>query len=92
MMRTNSLRLQQVNQRTLSASRHIHQRIFHTVVFSTLDFAWSAPVGAVANRFSRDVAEMDAVLPNTLKNFLLQCARIAGAYEPFYQEQLETPV
>ncbi len=40
-----------------------------------MDFSWSNPVGAVANRFSRDMNELDLVLPNTLKNFIFQSLR-----------------
>lgn len=66
------------NRRTLSASFKIHQNTFHNVVLSKLEFIWSNQVGAVANRFSRDMTELDINLPNTLKNFILQCMRILG--------------
>eukprot|EP00095_Tigriopus_kingsejongensis_P005978 maker-scaffold48_size466083-snap-gene-2.9 protein:Tk05978 transcript:maker-scaffold48_size466083-snap-gene-2.9-mRNA-1 annotation:"hypothetical protein TRIADDRAFT_50060" len=68
----------QVNNRTIKASSRIHQSIFSKVVHSTIDFIWSTQVGAVANRFSRDLNEVDAILPSTLKSFIFQCMRICG--------------
>ena len=62
----------QCNKITLTASSKIHNETFHKVVYSHIDFIWSNPVGAIANRFSRDMNELDLVLPNTLKNFLFQ--------------------
>jgi len=62
----------QVNHCTVVASSIIHADTFHRVVYSTIEFIWNNPVGAVANRFSRDVGELDLILPNTLKNFIFQ--------------------
>lgn len=62
----------QVNNRTISASKSIHNDVFRRVIFSKMEFIWTTPVGAVANRFSRDMNELDLVLPNTLKNFMFQ--------------------
>ena len=62
----------QVNNRTISASKSIHSRLFRRVIFSKMEFIWTTPVGAVANRFSRDMNELDLILPNTLKNFMFQ--------------------
>ncbi len=45
------------------------------VIYCSIDFIWSNPVGAVANRFSRDMNELDLILPNTLKNFIFQSLR-----------------
>ena len=61
-----------MNHRTLGASWSGHRSTFHKVIYSCLSFAWSNPVGAVANRFSRDMSELDLNLPNTLKNFIFQ--------------------
>ena len=36
-----------MNRRTLSASLHLHQSIFHHVLHSTIDFIWTTPVGQV---------------------------------------------
>lgn len=64
--------LVQANLQTVSASSRIHKETFHRVLHSTIDFVWSNPVGAIANRFSRDMNETDVTLPNTLKNFVIQ--------------------
>ena len=42
------------------------------VIYSTIDFIWSNQVGQVANRFSRDMNEVDLILPGTIKNFIYQ--------------------
>lgn len=68
----------QVNNTTIGASSKIHNSVFHKVLYSTIDFIWSTQVGAVANRFSRDLNELDVILPSTLKSFIFQCMRICG--------------
>ncbi|TRY67445.1 hypothetical protein TCAL_02747 [Tigriopus californicus] len=68
----------QINNATIGASSMIHNSVFHKVVYSTIDFIWSTQVGAVANRFSRDLNELDVILPSTLKSFIFQCMRICG--------------
>lgn len=40
-----------MNRRTLSASLHLHQSIFHRVLHSTIDFIWTTPVGQVITFF-----------------------------------------
>ena len=67
-----------VNHRTLAASLQLHNSMFRKVLRSTIDFVWSTPVGQIGNRFSKDMDETDVVLPNTFKNFMNQCMRIAG--------------
>lgn len=62
----------QTNQKTIGASSKIHSGIFHNVIYCTIGFIWSNRVGAVANRFSRDMNELDLNLPSTLKSFLFQ--------------------
>jgi hypothetical protein len=54
------------------ASDKIHRATLSKVIYSTIDFIWSNQVGQVANRFSRDMNEVDLILPGTMKNFIYQ--------------------
>ena len=67
------------------------------VIYSTIDFIWSNQVGQVANRFSRDMNEVDLILPGTIKNFIYQVGEgtvrgiSAGSFSKIKSHSLRTP-
>ena len=61
-----------MNRLSVAASALIHRTTLSRVIYSTIDFIWSNQVGQVANRFSRDMNEVDLILPGTIKNFIYQ--------------------
>jgi ABC-type multidrug transport system fused ATPase/permease subunit len=54
---------------TLRASLLIHNLTLRTVLNGTMQFFWSTPLGRILNRLSRDVDQLDFMLPMALDQF-----------------------
>ena len=55
---------------TLTASSKLHDLIFNKVVKSPMSFFDSVPIGRILNIFTRDMDEMDTLVPQALDGFL----------------------
>ncbi|GFN81901.1 ATP-binding cassette subfamily c member 4, partial [Plakobranchus ocellatus] len=73
----------------VDASKNLHNQMFARLLRTKIIFFDINPVGRVLNRFSKDVGQMDDLLPwsifNFLQNGLLTCSTImvAGIFNPW---------
>ncbi|KRT79573.1 ABC transporter ATP-binding protein, partial [Oryctes borbonicus] len=61
----------------MTASQNLHDKMFHSLLRAPMRFFDTNPSGRVLNRFSRDMAAMDEVLPRvameSIQIFLVMC-------------------
>lgn len=57
-------------ERTMVASRRLHDDLLERVLHATPFFFDTNPIGRILNRFSKDVDQMDVMLPITAQDFL----------------------
>lgn len=50
----------------MRASTNLHNNMFHKIVFSPMLFFNNNPSGRILNRFSKDIGNVDEVLPITM--------------------------
>ena len=60
----------------IRAGEQLHRELWHGIVFAPLVFFETTPVGRILNRFAKDIAEVDDVLPDTLQWFLMCLLRV----------------
>lgn len=51
---------------TITASKNLHSRMFHTILEVPMNFFTLNPCGKILNRFSKDVGAMDEFMPKVL--------------------------
>lgn len=56
--------------RTMAASQGLHDQLLKRVLHATPSFFDSNPIGRILNRFSKDIDQMDVMLPITAQDFL----------------------
>ncbi|KAF7688086.1 hypothetical protein HF521_014092 [Silurus meridionalis] len=61
---------------TLHASSKLHDSMFRMILASPMCFFDTTPTGRIVNRFSKDLDEIDAVLPFIMENFLQFCLMV----------------
>ncbi|XP_030620675.1 multidrug resistance-associated protein 9 isoform X2 [Chanos chanos] len=61
---------------TLHASSKLHDTMFKKILGSPMSFFDTTPTGRMVNRFSKDLDEVDAVLPFNMENFLQPCLNV----------------
>ena len=57
---------------TLKASVTLHQEMLERIVSSTMAFFDTTPVGRIINRFSKDMDDVDAMIPFVAKDLINQ--------------------
>lgn len=62
----------------VNAGRALHSRMLRRVMRAPMAFFDTTPAGRVINRFSSDVATVDAALPTAFASFLTMSLRILG--------------
>nr|XP_032836176.1 multidrug resistance-associated protein 4 [Petromyzon marinus] len=63
----------------VTASRVLHNRMFSSVLRAPVYFYDVNPIGRVLNRFSKDIGQMDDLLPITFLDFAQTSLQIVGA-------------
>jgi ABC-type multidrug transport system fused ATPase/permease subunit len=63
----------------LSASRHMHANLFHSVIYAPMAFFDTTPLGRVMARFSKDVDAVDFNLASQLGNLAMTVFLILGS-------------
>eukprot|EP00172_Hildenbrandia_rubra_P002489 Plantae.Rhodophyta-Hildenbrandia_rubra.ctg3354.p1 GENE.Plantae.Rhodophyta-Hildenbrandia_rubra.ctg3354~~Plantae.Rhodophyta-Hildenbrandia_rubra.ctg3354.p1 ORF type:complete len:796 (-),score=88.03 Plantae.Rhodophyta-Hildenbrandia_rubra.ctg3354:912-3002(-) len=56
--------------RVMTASRRLHDQLVDRIMCATPAFFESNPTGRILNRFSKDVDDMDSLLPNSVQQLL----------------------
>ncbi|XP_071497740.1 ATP-binding cassette sub-family C member 5-like [Diadema antillarum] len=64
---------------TLKAASHMHDTVFVNVFRSPMSFFDTTPTGRILNRFSKDLDEVDVLLPFNLELFLQNCFLVSFA-------------
>jgi ABC-type multidrug transport system fused ATPase/permease subunit len=54
----------------LHSSRHLHNRMLHSVLRSTMQFFEATPLGRIINRFSKDVNSIEFILSLAYKDII----------------------
>lgn len=57
----------------MSASTNLHNRMFNKIVFSPMLFFNTNPSGRILNRFSKDIGNVDEILPITMIDTVQVC-------------------
>lgn len=55
----------------LKASRRIHDKLFNGIIHAKMYFFNTNPSGRIINRFSKDITDIDFVLPTVLYDSIL---------------------
>ena len=63
---------------TLKASVTLHQEMLERIVSSTMAFFDTTPVGRIINRFSKDMDEVDLMIPTHIKDILSDLFSVLG--------------
>ena len=58
--------------RTLKASIVLHGNLSDHILFSTMEFFDTTPVGRILNRFSKDIDDIDIMIPQFLKQHITE--------------------
>ena len=79
---------------TVQASRGLHDRAFRSMMDSSIRFFDQQPVGRILNRFAKDMAYVDELLPETcfvsnLLDAVLLCSCATVASHPFLSSRKE---
>ena len=63
---------------TLKASVRLHRDLLSSILSSTMAFFDTTPVGRIINRFSKDMDEIDLMIPTHLKDILSDLFSVLG--------------
>ena len=63
---------------TLKASVKLHQELLERILSSTMAFFDTTPIGRIINRFSKDMDEIDLMIPTHLKDILSDLFSVLG--------------
>ena len=63
---------------TLKASVTLHQEMLERILSSTMAFFDTTPVGRIINRFSKDMDEVDLMIPTHIKDILSDLFSVLG--------------
>ena len=64
---------------TLRASVALHRELLHHILGSTMAFFDTTPIGRIVNRFSKDMDEVDLMIPMHVKDVLTQLFAVLGS-------------
>ncbi len=64
---------------TLRASLRLHEDLLHHILSSTMAFFDTTPIGRIINRFSKDMDEVDLMIPMHVKDILNQVFAVLGS-------------
>jgi ATP-binding cassette, subfamily C (CFTR/MRP), member 1 len=56
----------------MKSSRLLHNNMLYSIMRSSMSFFESTPTGRIINRFSKDIEQIESVLPNSYKG-LTRC-------------------
>ncbi|CAF1101378.1 unnamed protein product [Adineta ricciae] len=62
----------------LNASRILHNKMFHRIIRTPIEFFDTNPIGRILNRFTKDISIMDNSLPHDAFDFLDCCFQVLG--------------
>nr|XP_039268767.1 multidrug resistance-associated protein 4-like [Styela clava] len=62
----------------VSSGKHMHKKMFYAILRSPIRFFDTNPSGRVLNRFSKDMGQIDDILPLTFYDFLYVCGFITS--------------
>ena len=57
---------------TIQASLQLHNGLLNSIIRSPMSFFDTTPIGRIVNRFSKDIDEIDIILPLNIKNIINQ--------------------
>ena len=63
---------------TIQASVQLHNGLLNSIIRSPMSFFDTTPIGRIVNRFSKDIDEIDIVLPLNIKNIINQIFTVIG--------------
>ena len=63
---------------TLKASIRLHKDLLSRILCSTMAFFDTTPVGRIINRFSKDMDEIDLMIPTHIKDILSDMFSVIG--------------
>ncbi|CAG8685386.1 3615_t:CDS:2, partial [Dentiscutata heterogama] len=61
---------------TLSASKKLHDNLLNKILFATIKFYDTTPIGRIMNRFSKDMELIDQILPLNVESFINSCVSV----------------
>ena len=63
---------------TIQASVQLHNGLLNNIIRSPMSFFDTTPIGRIVNRFSKDIDEIDIILPLNIKNIINQIFTVIG--------------
>ena len=63
---------------TLRSSVKLHKELLERILSSTMAFFDTTPVGRIINRFSKDMDEIDLMIPTHIKDILSDLFSVLG--------------
>ena len=63
---------------TLRAATRLHRQMLDHILMSTMAFFDTTPIGRIVNRFSKDIDEVDLMIPTHLKDILSDLFSVIG--------------
>lgn len=63
---------------TIQASISLHNGLLNSILRSPMSFFDTTPLGRIVNRFSKDIDEIDMILPLNIKNIINQIFSVIG--------------
>ncbi|RMZ95784.1 canalicular multispecific organic anion transporter 1 [Brachionus plicatilis] len=54
----------------MNSSRNLHQNMLESVMHSTMQFFESTPIGRILNRFSKDIINLEFIIPAAFRDFI----------------------
>ena len=63
---------------TIQASVQLHNGLLNSIIRSPMSFFDTTPIGRIVNRFSKDIDEIDIILPLNIKNIINQIFTVIG--------------
>ncbi|KAF0447958.1 P-loop containing nucleoside triphosphate hydrolase protein [Gigaspora margarita] len=65
---------------TLRPSKKLHNNLLDKIVFATIKFYDTTPIGRIMNRFSKDMELIDQILPLNIESLINSCSSAALAF------------
>ncbi|RIB18389.1 P-loop containing nucleoside triphosphate hydrolase protein [Gigaspora rosea] len=65
---------------TLRPSKKLHKNLLDKIVFATIKFYDTTPIGRIINRFSKDMELIDQILPLNIESLINSCSSAVLAF------------